>query len=122
MIDISKARKNLDARYAAARQRSLERFKKATDDCSEIVSLIASKYHPVKIFQWGSLLYPERFNENSDIDIAVEGITDAETFFNMLGDAMKLTKLPLDIVQIERIEPEFAEGIRESGRVVYERT
>jgi len=35
---------------------------------------------------------------------------------------MKLTHFPLDIVQIEKIEPEFAQSIRQNGRVVYERT
>jgi hypothetical protein len=40
----------------------------------------------------------------------------------MLGDAMKLTRLSLDIVQIEKIEIEFADAIRQSGKIVYERT
>ena len=52
---------------------------------------------------------------------AVERIPGAESFFNLLGDAMKLTRLSLDIVQIEKIEIEFADSIRESGMVVYER-
>jgi predicted nucleotidyltransferase len=81
-----------------------------------------SKYRPVRIYQWGSLLHPERFDENSDIDLATEGITDAETFFNLLGEAMALTGFSLDIVQIEKIEPEFADAIRHSGKVIYERT
>jgi hypothetical protein len=34
---------------------------------------------------------------------------------------MKLTRFSLDIVQIEKIEPEFADSIRQSGKVVYER-
>lgn len=29
----------------------------------------------------------------ADIDIALEGITDAETYFALLGDAMDLTRL-----------------------------
>jgi predicted nucleotidyltransferase len=84
--------------------------------------MIASEYRPRRIYQWGSLLHPERFNENSDIDLAVEGIIDAETFFKLLGDAMKLTSFPLDIIQIEKIEAEFAETIRLSGKIVYERS
>ena len=68
------------------------------------------------------MLHPERFTVCSDIDIAIEGITDAETYFRLLADAMKHTRIALDIVQIEKIEPEFATLIRQSGKIVYERT
>ena len=61
------------------------------------------------------------FSFISDIDIAVEGITSAEAFFAMYGDAEALTNFPLDIVQIEKIEKLHAQSIREKGRVVYER-
>jgi len=122
MIDVSRARANLDRRYEARRLHSTELFRAATEDSRAIVEHIGSAYRPSRIFQWGSLLHAERFDENSDIDLAVEGIVDAENFFNLLGDAMKLTHFPLDIVQIEKIEPEFAQSIRQNGRVVYERT
>jgi predicted nucleotidyltransferase len=100
----------------------MERFTAATHDARVIVTMIASEYRPRRIYQWGSLLHPDRFDENSDIDLAVEGITDAETYFKVLGDAMKLTSFPLDIIQIEKIEAEFAETIRLSGKIVYERS
>jgi hypothetical protein len=122
MVDPTTARKNINRRYEAKNRRSIELFNEATKDAVAIRRLIESKYRPQRIYQWGSLLHPERFDENSDIDFAVEGITAPETFFNMLGDAMKLTRLPLDIVQIEKIEIEFADAIRQSGKVVYERT
>jgi predicted nucleotidyltransferase len=121
MVDPTTARKNINRRYEAKNRRSIELFNEATKDAVAIRRLIESKYRPQRIYQWGSLLHPERFDENSDIDFAVEGITAPETFFSMLGDAMKLTRLPLDIVQIEKIEIEFADAIRQSGMVVYER-
>jgi predicted nucleotidyltransferase len=122
MVDPTTARKNINRRYEAKKRRSIELFNEATKDAVTIRRLIESKYRPQRIYQWGSLLHPERFDENSDIDFAVEGITAPETFFSMLGDAMKLTRLPLDIVQIEKIEIEFADAIRQSGKIVYERT
>lgn len=122
MVDLTKARTNINDRYANRKMRAMERFNAASLDAGVIVQAILSKYKPQRIYQWGSLLHPERFNENSDIDLAVEGITDAETFFSLLGDAMKLTRFSLDIVQIEKIEVEFALSIRQSGKVVYERS
>jgi len=42
----------------------------------------------------------------SDIDIAVAGLATVEDFFALLADAMAMTTFPLDIVELERVEPE----------------
>jgi len=68
------------------------------------------------------LLRPEKFRDYSDIDIAVEGVILPEAYFQMLGKAQAMTDFPVDIVQLEKIEPEFSESIRKGGKVVYERT
>ncbi len=83
--------------------------------------MIISEYNPTRIYQWGSLLVPEQFDENSDIDIAVEGINDPHTWFAMLGKAMEISTFPLDIVDIGTIEPAHAEYTRKRGKLVYER-
>ena len=121
MIDIVKARKTLELKLEKERSLALNRYNQAVLDADAIIQCIKTEYAPQKIYQWGSLLHPERFHEYSDIDIAIEGITDAETYFRLLADAMKHTHIALDIVQIEKIEPEFAALIRQSGKIVYER-
>lgn len=83
--------------------------------------LIRDTYRPTRILQWGSVINPGLFREYSDIDIAVEGITDAETFFALVAHAEDMTEFPVDIVQLERIEPEFRELLLKKGRIVYER-
>jgi hypothetical protein len=40
----------------------------------------------------------------------------------LIGKAQAMTDFPVDIVQLEKIEPEFAESIRTDGKLVYERT
>ena len=119
-FNIQAAAANLRRRFEKRRRERLALHEKALCDCAAIISMIIAEYKPKRIYQWGSLLRPENFGENSDIDIAVEGITDAETFFKLLGDAMRMTGFSLDILQIEKIEPEFAEKIRRHGKVVYE--
>jgi len=120
MSDIQKIKKNLHKREEIKRQARLKRFDAATSDFSTIVQMIINRYSPEKIVQWGSLLVSEQFDENSDIDIAIEGIPDAIRYFALLGDAMELTRFPLDIVQLEKIEPEFAELILSKGKIIYE--
>ena len=87
-----------------------------------IFRMIRQKYNPKKIYQWGSLLDRAKFQEISDIDIAVEGLLSVEDLFALLGDAEKLSDFPLDIVELERIHPLRAKSIRERGRLVYERS
>ncbi|MBF0120400.1 MAG: nucleotidyltransferase domain-containing protein [Desulfobacterales bacterium] len=115
-----KIKENLHKREEMKRQTILKRFDAATNDFYKIVQMLINRYSPKKIVQWGSLLIPEHFDENSDIDIAIEGILDAERYFELLGDAMELTRFPLDIVQLEKIEPEFAELILSKGKIIYE--
>jgi len=121
-FDIAAARRNLMKATQLRAERIAALYRKASDDAGRIIRLIAEKYRPGRMYQWGSLLNPSSFAEYSDIDIAVEGIESAEDFFALYGDAMKLTDFPLDIVQMEKIEPEFAQIIRTRGRVVYERS
>ena len=111
----------LDRREQERNGRLADLHRQATADAERIVAFIRDAYRPTRILQWGSVLEPELFREYSDIDIAVEGISDAEKFFSLLGDAEKMTEFPVDIVQLERIEPEFRELLMQKGRIVYER-
>lgn len=120
MIDIKNARKTLDLKFEKERSLSLNRFNQAALDAGKIIQCIITKYSPQKVYQWGSLLNFDRFNKYSDIDIAIEGITDPETYYQLFDDVLNLTSFEVDIVQIEKIEPEFANLIRQSGKVVYE--
>ena len=51
----------------------------------------------------------------------MEGITSPQAYFDMLRAAQDLSRFPIDIVQMEKIEPEYAEDILRQGRLVYER-
>jgi plasmid stabilization system protein ParE len=121
MIDIGRARAFLDERERIRQAATDALFEKAQGDCKRIVASIAGRFRPVRIYQWGSLLDRSHFTERSDIDLAVEGLGSAKEYSALLAACERMTDFPLDIVQIERIEPEYAELVRDSGKVVYER-
>jgi predicted nucleotidyltransferase len=121
MLNSAAARAFLQKRERQRAGRRRRRWELARRDAARIVSLIIEKYAPRRVYQWGSLLDPERFSEISDIDIAVEGLGGPERYFQLLGEADELTELPLDLVELERIHPLHAEGIRRKGKLVYER-
>lgn len=107
----------------AARDRGARRqlHAEAQRDAEAIVEMIIRRFEPRRLVQWGSVLQGDQFREYSDIDIAIEGITDPETFFEILDAAESMTRFPVDIVQLEHLEPAYRDLIMEKGRVVYER-
>ena len=106
------------AEYEAARATLIER---ASSDATRIIAMIVREYRPAKVYQWGSLVHSEHFSERSDIDIAVEGMTDPRVFFEMLGAAAEMTPFAVDLVQIETIHPRYVDLILRFGRLVYEK-
>ena len=103
------------------RQRMLdERFERAWEDCEKIVAYIAAEHTPKRIWQWGSLLNRKFFTEKSDIDIGIEGLSSPEKIFSILARTEELTDLPLDIIELEKVEPEFSDMIKRKGKCVYE--
>ena len=105
-------------RERARRRKNLEA--QARNDADTIITMLAEKYRPLRIVQWGSLLRPGRFREWSDIDIAMEGLKDPLDGLRALDDASELTEFPVDIVELDRIDPRHAETILREGKVVYE--
>ncbi len=113
-------RRNLSRRQQQRSTRVQQRLRQARIDFANIVQHIIDRYHPVRIYQWGSLIDASHFSERSDIDVAVEGILDAREFFALLRDAAAMTELPVDVVQLETIHPVYAESIRSRGKIIYE--
>ncbi len=120
-INIDAARAFQKKKRQVRRDKLGLRYRDALNDFQQIVDMIANKYKPKKIYQWGSLLNKEDFSEISDIDIAVEGLPDAQSYFNMLADAEKRTSFPLDIVEMESVHELHKNMIIQKGVLVYER-
>lgn len=121
-LHLEKARERIQMREKRQIRENAALAQQAAADAQAIIEMIVQSFSPRRIYQWGSLLRPGGFKPYSDIDIAVEGVVDAERFFAMLGQAQSLTAFPVDIVQLEKIAPEHAEDIRQYGRLVYERS
>lgn len=117
--DIAMVRAFLARKAAARKSRDEARWREAVADSAAIIEMIKEEFNPRAIYQWGSVLNREQFTSISDIDIAVEGLRSAEEFFDLIGQAQRLTRLPLDIVEIEHVEPAYVRLIKEYGRCVW---
>ena len=117
--EIRQAAKRFVAKEKRRRSLDRKRWEEADRDARRILDHCA-RSNPARIFQWGSVLHPEHFREWSDIDFALEGLDRPETLFRLQAECEAMTRFSVHLVEMERIEPEYAESIRENGRVVYE--
>jgi len=120
-IDIPRVREFLREKQARRRRRLEERLRQAQEDAGRIIEHLGRTYSPRRIYQWGSLVETRNFSEISDIDIGVEGLSGPEQYFAMLGDTMVMTRFPVDLLELDKLNKETADHIRRRGRVVYER-
>ncbi len=120
-FDIQAARDNLHRRQSQRRAELSKLVAQAQKDVTKIVAMLIEKYQPQKIYQWGSLLTPAKFREWSDIDLALEGLTHPLAGLRAADDAQSMTTFPIDLVELERIDPRHAETIRSHGRLIYEK-
>jgi len=119
-INLDKVRAFLDGKRERTRRARTALLEQAQSDARAIIERIARAHNPSRIYQWGSLIETGHFTELSDIDIALEGLRSAEEYFAILGDVMGMTAFPLDIIELEKVDTETAEGIRRQGRIVHE--
>ena len=119
MVSHTQVRHYLKKKQDSQRAKRLALWEAAKQDAKNIIEMTIQKYQPKQIIQWGSLLEPRHFSEASDIDLAVVGL-DSLSFMQLLADAEDMTKFPLDLVQLELINPSFQKIILTKGKIVYE--
>jgi len=73
---------------------------------------LATRYGFERAYVFGSLTKKGRFRKNSDVDVAVEGLSD-EKYFTFMAELSDLMGREVDVVQIERHH--LKERVIESG-------
>ncbi|MGK7939713.1 MAG: nucleotidyltransferase family protein [Crocosphaera sp.] len=71
-----------------------------------------SEYGIKKAYIFGSVTYPNKFNQNSDVDVAVENI-NAEKHFLAISLLSTYLEREVDIIKLNQCH--FADRIREKG-------
>jgi len=123
MIDIAACRAYLQRRK---RQRDQERETLR----QQIMQAIRTAVPPVlaafpqvrRAYVFGSMVRPEAIlRDDSDIDVAIEGTLDAETYFALWREMERA--IPGRIVEVVELgqDPPFAERVRRTGVMIYER-
>jgi predicted nucleotidyltransferase len=109
----TRLRRRLEARERT-RQRALQIIQ-------EKAPTIMSRWQSVRrAYLFGSVTHPGAFHEESDVDIAIEGVTAQEYFALWRALERALPDWVIDVRDITPASP-FADLVRKTGVLIYER-
>jgi len=120
-IDIAAARRNLQARAERERAEREARRAAAERAVTEAVRRIIPGFPTVtRVFLFGSITRENAFRADSDVDVAIEGLGVADYFpiWKAIEDAA-LDWL-IDVRDITQAS-DFADRVRATGKLIYER-
>lgn len=120
-VNIAACRESLLARERKARAEREARRLAALEAARQAVLDCVPGYPSVRrAYLFGSVVRPGAFRQDSDVDIAVEGIGVAE-YFSLWRDLEHVTpNWVIDLRDITRSSP-FADHVRARGLLIYER-
>lgn len=120
-IDIAAARRNLQARHERERAEREARRAAAERAVTEAVRRAIAGFPTVRrVFLFGSVIRENAFRADSDVDVAVEGLGVADYFpiWKAIEDAAP--EWVIDVRDITQ-PSDFADRVRERGKLIYER-
>ncbi|HEX9971703.1 MAG TPA: nucleotidyltransferase domain-containing protein [bacterium] len=88
-----------------------------SDELFEAVNILRNE-GAKKVILFGSLA-KKKFSDQSDIDLACEGLEDRR-FFSVFGKLLLHIKKPLDLIDINDADEYFANRVKEEGVILYE--
>jgi uncharacterized protein len=101
----------------AQRQAQIEAWEKAAwAEAKTAAALLREQFGATSVIVFGSLV-KGRFGENSDIDLAVEGIAKS-SFFSALAAVNAHSQWQIDLKPIESLEPRFKARVMSTGKAI----
>ena len=86
----------------------------AEREAQVLANILYTKYSATNVYLFGSSLEEERFNENSDIDLAVEGLPGS-IFFDAVGELLLRAKFSLNLIPLRNCSESLRKKIITTG-------
>ena len=102
-------------RERARRRRMRERATQALEAARSAAALIRQRYGATRVRLFGSVLYPERFHERSDVDLAVEGLVPQDYLSAWAVINGPDSKFEVDLVDPNDCSPYIWEAVEREG-------
>jgi predicted nucleotidyltransferase len=101
----------------AQRQAQVEIWEKAAwAEAKTAAALLREQFGATSVIVFGSLVRG-RFGENSDIDLAVAGISKGD-FFSALAAVNAHSQRQIDLKPMESLEPRFKARVMSTGKAI----
>lgn len=98
------------------RERELAERKKAALAAARRAAEVIRRHHCCRAWLFGSLARGGRFDEHSDIDLAVEGLPREADFWRLYANVLAAAEpFSVDLVLMESARAELRENIRRYG-------
>lgn len=114
---IEKYRKAWDERAEEVKRRNESRRQEALQCAQKLAGMLVDRFGAKKVELFGSVIHKDRFNKDSDIDIAVEGI-GPEKYFSAVAECQTVD-FPVDLIEVATATRLMKERIAR-GTVLYE--
>ena len=116
IVHYRRAWKERDERSRAMQEhRRLE----AREEAVRLAAVVARQPEVSKVVLFGSTVVPDRFREDSDIDLAVWGLAP-EKYFSVLSSLERESRFSIDLIPAEDAQASMRKRI-ETGEVLFER-
>jgi uncharacterized protein len=86
-------------------------------DLERIATLLTVEFGATQIIVFGSLVHNDRFDAESDIDIAVKGIPPHE-YFTAMAAVNRISHQWVDLKPIEALDAHFLEKVLKIGKCI----
>lgn len=96
---------------------SAELARQAWIDVQKVAELLSARFGATRIIVFGSLVRGECFDAESDIDMAVAGITPAD-FFTAMAAANEISHQWVDLKPMESLDPHFLQKVLTMGKSI----
>jgi predicted nucleotidyltransferase len=94
-----------------------ELVKQARQDLQKITEMLVREFNAKKIILFGSLIQGN-FNQDSDIDLAVAGISPSD-YFHILAAINSVSDRWIDLKPLEALDPHFLKRVLQTGECLY---
>jgi predicted nucleotidyltransferase len=101
------------------RRKNRQLATQARAECKKMIDVLVDEFGATKIILFGSLIQ-KRFHQDSDIDLAVEGIA-SDSFYLALAAVNRLSQRWVDLKPLEALDPYFYQRVIDTGEVLYAR-
>lgn len=99
---------------AQRQQHHLKRQQQGWQVAQQSAQILEQEFGASQVKLFGSMLDLQRIHEESDVDLAVEGLAD-DRYLEALARLLDLSPLSVDLVQIEHAPPKIQAAINQHG-------